>query len=303
MLTYTGARNLFGQMSNNLATNNLSFGDVLINEGIRKMMGSTAWPFLEASTTISTVANQQFYNLPFDYGQLRDCTITLGTVVYRPIEVTSRKQWDEVNNVTGITSNIPNFFYIQNGQVGLWPTPSSAITNGLTVNYKKNVRDISVADYTTGSIVSVANGGTAVVGTGTSWTSQMAGRYIRITLSNTVDTGDGNWYQIASVGSTTTLTLSLPYNGTAISAGTAAYTIGDCMIIPENYQRGPVFYALTNFWMKETEDNGRSQRFMQMFEDAKDQMLIEFGNKTTDPTVSSGEDFDPINPNLVYWAT
>lgn len=303
MLTFTGARNLFGQMTNNNSSNNLSFGDTWINEGIREMLGETAWPFLEASSTVSTVASQQFYNLPFDYSQLIDCTLTLGTVVYRPREITNRKDWDFINNTTSVTSNIPQFFFTFNNQIGLWPIPSSAITDGLTLNYKKNVRDIAVADYTTGNIVSIANEGTAVVGSSTSWTSQMDGRFIRITLSNTANTGDNVWYQIDSVQSTTALTLARPYNGSSISAGSAAYTIGDCMVIPEKYQRAPVYYAVANYWMKENEDNGRSQKFMQMFEDAKVQMLTEYGNKTTDPVVDDGSSYSIPNPNLFIWGT
>lgn len=303
MLSYTGARNLFGSLTNNTSTNNLVLGDVLINEGRRMMLGETEWPFLEDTYTFSTVASQQFYPFPYNYDKTINVTVTVGTVVYRPREISSRKDWDALNVTTSITSNQPQFFFIYGGQIGFWPIPSTSLASACTLHFKKMVIDLSVADYTTGTITTATNGSTAIVGTGTTWTTQMAGRFIRITYSNTAGTGDGYWYQIASVQSATTMTLSTAYQGTSIAAGTAAYAIGQMMIIPEKYQKGPVYYAAAVFWAKEGEDNGRSTKFMQMFEDIKQQMLEEYGNKTTDPTVDDGQDYSFINPNLIIWAT
>lgn len=299
MLTYDGAITFYKSLTNNTETANVTFGATTINESIRTLLGATNWPFLEATYTTTTTASTQSYALPGNYRKIDDVTVTVGTTVYRPKEVTSRKDWDYVNSTTGITSNIPSYYYVYAGLIYLWPTPSSSSLT-ITINYRKTVKDISIADYTIGSVVSIANGGTAVVGTGTTWTSKMIGRYIRITDSDTANTGDGLWYQISAVGSTTTLTLARPYSGTAISAGTASYTIGDCMVIPEDYQNAPVYRAAALYWLKE--DMGRSQSLMTMYEQMRDQMLIDWGNKTTDPTVDDGEDDIQINPNLAYFA-
>ena len=301
MLSFTSARSLFGKLTDNDSSTNLTVGDILINEGVRDLLGKTNWAFLEAIYSTTTTASTQSYALPGNYRKIDDVTITVGTTRYRPKEVTSRKDWDYINSTTSITSNIPSFYYIYAGLIYLWPTPSSSSLT-LTINYRKIVKDISVADYTTGSVTSIANAGTAVVGSGTTWTAKMAGRYIRFTDSDTANTGDGIWYQIASVASATAMTLSRPYSGTSISAGTAAYTIGDCMIIPEDYQRAPVYYAASIYWAKEG-DESRSDRFMQMYREMKEQMAVDYGNKTTDPTVDDGENYEQINPNLAIFAT
>ena len=268
---------------------------------MRMILGETEWPFLETSTTINSIVSQQFYDLPYNYDKLIDVTYTIGTVVFRPIEVTSRKRWDEINNTTAITASPPQFYFIYNNQIGFWPIPASV--NTITLNFKKIVRDQSVADYTTGSITDVTNGSTSVTGTGCSWTAQMIGRYIRIDYANGVKTGDGYWYQIAAVPSSTTLTLDSAYQGLTFTGGNASYTIGQVMVIPEKYQRGPVYYAASNFWAKEMQDNGRSKKFMDLFEQMRVQMLEEYANKTTDPTVDDGRDFTYVNPNLTIWAS
>jgi len=303
MLSYTEGRTLYGDLTNNDDSTNLTIGDRMINLGIRKMLGSTGWPFLEASTTVNTVASQQFYDLPYNYNKLNTVTIDIGTTRFRPDEVPSRKRWDEINATTGIENDVPSYFFIENSAsgatIGFWGTPATA-DNTININYKIQVRDLSIADYTTGTITTIANDDTTVTGNGTTWTSQMAGRFIRITHLDTVNTGDGYWYEIASVTNTTTLELSKAYQGTAIATGSAVYTIAQTSVIPEDYQEGPVFYAAYMYWLKE--DNRRAAAFKQEYDELLRQMQEDLGNKTTDPSIDSPER-DDINPNLTVWAT
>ena len=301
MFSYTSARSLYGSLTNNNSTTNLTLGDTLINEGIRSMLGATEWPFLEKQFSISTVASQQSYDLPGDYDKTISVTLTVGTTQYRPKEVTSQHDWEFVNSTTGITSDVPEFFYVLAGKMYFWPAPSSAISNGITVTYKKLQRDLIVADYSTGSIVSITNGAKAVVGTGTTWTAQMVGRAIRITLSDTANTGDGFWYDIAAVPTATTITLSRPYIGSTIAAGTAPYSIGQVPLIPEKYQKAPIYYAAGLYWLKENDPRG--QRYMEMYDRELAQMRIEYGNKTTDPVVDDGSRIEMVNPNLAIFAS
>lgn len=297
MLTYSGARNTFGTLSNNTSTSNLTFGDSMINEGIRMMLGIMPWPFLEKSTTATTVAGTQFYNIPSDVEKVISVTVNVGTYKYRPTQVSSLDEWDLVNSPTGVQSGNPSYYFIFNGQIGIWPIPSSN-GNTITINYQRIVRDLSVADNTTGTIVSIANGGTAVVGSGTSFTTLMAGKYIRITHNGSANTGDGLWYPIASVASSTSLTLGLPYLGTSISAGSAAFTIGDCMIIPERYQMGPVYYATAEYYRKNDEES-KADRYEQKYMTLTHQMEADAGIKTTDTVIDPGfNERTIINPNL-----
>lgn len=182
----------------------------------------------ETSITDTTVAAQQAYNLPYNYGKMFYLTITVGSIAYPVTPLEDDEMWRVINaRSTVYTTDIPSFFYIFNDQVYIYPKPAST-GNTITMYYHKITKDMTAADYTTGNVVSIANGATALVGSGTTWTSAMVGRFIRIT-------SDGYWYEIAAVPSATTITLKKPYKGTTISAGTEAYTIGEMPIIPEAY--------------------------------------------------------------------
>ncbi len=301
MLTYTGARNLFGTLTGLATAPQLAVGDVLINEGQRMMLGADSWPFLEKQQTISTVASQQFYNLAGDIDKPISVTVTIGTTKYIPKQARSFEEWDMINSTTGITSDAPSYFFIFNGTVGLWPTPASS-SNTITVNYQKAVRDVSIADYTAGTITTATNASAAIVGSGSSWTTTMAGRFLRITYSDTTNKGDGLWYEISSVASATALTLVRRYLGTGIVAGAAAYTIGDCFVIPEKYQLGPVYYAAAQYWRKEG-DSARADRFDQQYLSLVTQMQTDEGMKTVDRVLDDEDDRPLINPNNAIWAT
>lgn len=302
MLPKTNAETLYGQLTNNASSTNLSFGLSLMNEGQRMMLGAESWPFLEKQQSIATVASQQFYNLAGDIDKLISLTVTVGTTKYVPSQAKSFEEWDAINSTTGILSNAVSYFFVYNGTVGLWPIPSSS-SNTITVNYQKAVRDVSIANYTTGTITSIANAASAVIGSGSTWTVPMAGRFIRFTYSDTANTGDGLWYEISSVGSATTLTLVRKYLGASIAAGTAAYTIGDCLVVPEKYQLGPVYYAVSEYWRKQ-DDNARADRFQAKYDELLQQMRGDESTKTIDRVISTDDENRPyINPNNAIWAT
>lgn len=296
MLTYSGSRNLFGSLTNNNTSANLTTGDTLINLAIRKILRAKNWPFLnKTDSSLTTTGGTQFYRLPYDFKQMLTVTITIGGFIYQPKECPSREFWQEKNKTT-YTSTYPEYYYIYNGQVGFWPTPA---TDGYTVTmyYKRGVKDLSLADYTTGSIVSVASGGTAVVGSGTSWTSKMAGRFIRITDSDTANTGDGSWYEISSVASATSITLVRPYGGTSISAGSAAYTIGQISMIPEDYQELPVYEAAHVYFSSIQPEPTQAKIYEGKFNEGFAQMATQESSPTISPVVDEGLN-RITNPNL-----
>jgi hypothetical protein len=82
----------------------------------------------ESSTTILTVGDKQDYPLPFDYSKLKTGTLTIGNLKWTPTEILSRMDWDRLNTITNYYSDIPNNFFIWNGNFSLWPTPSTGST-------------------------------------------------------------------------------------------------------------------------------------------------------------------------------
>lgn len=306
MKSYTTGRNLAGTLTKNTDTTHLTYIDQVANDDYRRICALKDWPFLTRNRTVSTTASTQFTTLPYDCDLVREISVipSGSTTRYTPTEVTSRREWDELN-LRSYTSDIPERFYVFAGQVGLWPTPAST-SNTIYVTQKCRVIDLSVADYTTGTIVSIANGASAVVGSGTSWTAQMAGRWIRFTYSDTANTGDGMWYEISSVTDTTHLTLVRAYGGTSISAGSAAYTIGQMPLLPEAFHDMPWLWAAGTYWQKE--DDKRAASFFAQHGSAGEggraptgkvkELINAYSSESTDMVADDGEDRPIINPNL-----
>lgn len=273
----------------------------MINEGIRAMLSKMPWPFLEKSVTMDTVASQQAYALPGDLARLIAIAVAVGNYNYVATEVTSADDWLKVNNPTNISADPLVNYYITGKTVQFWPIPATS-DNTITFYYIQQTRDLNTADYTSGTIVTATNGGTTIVGSGTSWTAGMAGSWMRITSGNAANLGDGLWYQISSVTNSTTLVLVNPYEGAAITAGSAAYTIGNVSLIPEKFQMGPVYYAAAEYWRKQ-DDEARADRFEQKYAEILDLMIEEEGTKSTSVVVDDGVRQSSINPNLARWAT
>lgn len=294
MKSYTTARNLYGTFTKNTNSTNLLFGDQIANDRYRHICAKRDWPFLERLRTLLTTTSQ-FVNLPYDCDQVREIAVIVSNTRYVPRIITSRAEWDRLNLST-FTSDIPEACFVFAGQLGLWPTPATA-GNTINVTQKTRVIDLSAADYTTGTIVSITNGATALVGSGTTWTSQMVGRYIKITPTDAAGTGDGVWYEISAVPTATTITLVRAYGGTTIAAGSAAYTIGQMPLLPETYHDTPWKGAAVDYWAKEADDRAL---FYQSQYDADIKELDKvWSSPTTNMVIDSGDDRPMRNPNLI----
>lgn len=300
MLTYTSGRNLFGKLTNNEESANLTLGDTLINESTRAIVRAQPWPFLFKSRTTTTTASTQFYNLFHDVEQVLAVTITVGGTIYHVKAAPSREFWNQLNEYTN-SSTFPEWYYVFNGQVGFYPTPSAS-SNTITIAYKRRVFDLSVADYTTGTIVSIANAATTVTGSGTTWTAKMAGRFIRFTDSDTANTGDGAWYEISSVTSATVLELKAAYNGTSIAAGSAAYTIGQVSVLPEQYQELPIHRACQIYFTSIQPEPTRAKMYSDMVQMGLLDMKKELSSNDTSPVIEDTMR-RRLNPNLFITAT
>lgn len=226
--------------SNDTTTN--EFVLEMYNESVRAVCAVRPWWFLYYTKNIATQAGVSVYPIPARLRDLNDLFVTVGTTVYRPMPVYDDQTWTRVLQANLGQSDSPLYYRVKGNNVELAPTPAST-AGTITVRGKQKIRDLTTAngDYTTGSIASIANGATAVVGSGTSWNSTMVGKYIRFTVASTTNAGDGYWYEIAAVPSTTSLTLVEPYEGVSISAGSANYTISDVVPIPEEWQLVPIY--------------------------------------------------------------
>ena len=299
MLSYTGSRNAFGTFTNNSSAANLALGDTLINDANRELLNSRNWDFLKKTWSISSIASQQFYSLPSDCDNPTNIITTIGSTNYFPVEVPSYDFWVQLNSTTTFTSDTSEYYIFFGGQVGLWPIPSSSTSNFITLSGERRFKDLSIADYTTGTIITATNGNATIVGSGTSWTSKMNGRWIQIADSNSTNTGDGLWYQILSVTNTTTLTLVGVYNGPSIVAGSSSYVIGQTSLVPETYQMLPVYRAVEMYYTTINPDKDRAGQFKLKYSEGLKRMIADWGEKSTSPVIDYGPVQDAVkNPNL-----
>jgi hypothetical protein len=292
MLTYTGARNYYGKLTNNTDSDNLILGDQLINESIKEILSSSDWPFLETSSDITTVESQQFYDIPADADKIIQVVVNVGTYNFVPYRCPSREGWELMNQTQQFESSYPQWYYVTTDKIGLYPI-SSQDGDTITIYYTKTQKDLSQADYATGTITTATNGDKTIVGSGTTWIDDMTGRYIRIDSPG----GDNQWYKIASITSNTELELSKNYQGSSISSGSASYTIGEVSIIPEQHQRLPVYKAAEIYFLTEQPDPNRSDRFKRLFDEGMQKMTEEY-ERSTDPVCLDTGDFRIDNPNL-----
>lgn len=305
MKSYTQGRNLAGIWTKNTDTTNLSYLDQIANDDYRHLCALKDWPFLTRNRSVTTTASTQFTTLPYDCDLVREISVIplASTIRYTPKECPSRAEWDRLN-LRSYTSDIPEYYFIYNGTVGLWPVPATT-GNTIYVTQRSRVIDLSVAD-TTVSVVTATSGGTGIT-VASGLTTLMAGMWIRIAYSGAANTGDGTWYEISSVTNATTLVLVRAYGGTSIAAGSASATIGQMPLLPEAFHDLPWQWASGTYWQKEADK--RAQSFFDQHGSAGEggraptgrvkELINGYSSQSTDMVIDSGVEQEEINPNLL----
>lgn len=240
----------------------------------------------------------QSYTLPAYTEKPQSLYVTVGSYRYTPIEITNRLEWDKLNEVV-VNSNIVTHYFVYDGKVELFPKPTTSST--ITFNARRVLKDLSIADYTTGNVDIVTYGSTLITGAGSpAWASPMAGRWIKITPTNVAATsGDGYWYEIDAVTSATTLILKRPYAGTSITTGNAAaYIIGEMSLIPEPHDTLSLWEALSIYFTSVDPNTPKAQLYGKMFTEGYAQMFKDYGAKVN-VVLDDGGDTGPINPNYL----
>ena len=292
MKSYSDMRTDYGVESKNTSVTNLTYGDGIMNGWIRRLLAKADWPFLHRLRITTTTGSATFVNLPYDVDQVESVFVTSGSTRYSPLPASSRKFWDELH-YSSISSDVPEYWFIYNGQIGLWPTPATT-GNVISLNAKVRVIDLNTADIT-GTVVTLTSGSTAVELTG-GLTDQMVGFWIRPTYATDDNKGDGVWYEIASVASGTAATLVRSYGGNTIAAGTATCTIGQMSLLPETFQSLPVEYASFRYWSKEKDERAKS--YALLVNDGVKDLMAAYSVSDLGFVLDSGEDSIVANPNL-----
>lgn len=297
MKTYTGYLTDIPRIINNSSADNLLWAMEMINDSLRYL--TTKYYFNERSYDVpgGTVAQTQFYNLPPQVKKVINVTVTIGGIKWQPKECPSRQYWDSLNTTT-FYQDFPSFFFVYNGQVGLFPNPSSN-GNTLTINYKTRISDLSMADVTnvtSSQTVSITTNTAVVTASGSAFVNWMAGQWIRIPHSSVNTTnGDNQWYQIDTVDSATQITLKNAYTGATVTG--AAFTIGEVPLLPEDYEDLPLYRMAILYYTTRFPDPARASLYQGLYNQGASALDEEFGSKTTS-VVLTDTDGPIINPNL-----
>ncbi len=244
---------------------------------------SVAWPY-PSGTYFATFSDGETKNAIFTLnstavtwtGGLTSGVTTTFAVVVNPSSGSM-----VVVPVTGTLAS--GAFTNSNGGSGTVSALAVTTGNVITFNYKRRIPDLSLADYSTGT-VSVSNGGITVTGVGTTWTpttnAVSESRWIQFPQP----TGDNIWYQVASVDSTTSLKLYAPYQGITIAGGT--YTLGQMPILIEDFHDMLVYKALVYYFSTIVDNKNKKEEF-EGYYNTKLMLLAEYaGTKTINVNLS-----------------
>ena len=294
--TFTGNASVTANTTNSY--DNLTWGMRMINDAIRYL--ATVFYFNETSYIVpgGTVAQQQGYTLPDDFESLMNITVAVGTVLYQPTESPSRRHFDALN-VIQFYNDFPQFFYIFNGQVLLYPTPASN-NNVITIHYKRRIVDLSmsdVTDTTATATLSASNGDATITASSAAFKAWMGNSgWLQIPDTTTdASSGDNRWYQIDTITSTTALELKNPYRGKTITG--AGFLIGDVPILPEDYQDLPLYKALRLYFSTRVPDSNKANTFKDLYDSGYQLLDNKYGSKSNSPVLTD-TNAQVYNPNL-----
>ena len=210
------------------------------------------------SATTSPAAFSQFVPYPPGEITIDGMFITVGSVNYPLQIVDSMMTWNQLNAVLLQASTLPQFYFPRKSDFGIWPIPQSSY-NG-TIQYHYRDRNLTVSDYTTGT-VAVTQNSRQIVGTGTTFTPAMVGRWFSIT--DTTAPGQGFWYSIISYTDATHLNLNQPYTGT--TEASATYIIGESPEIPEEGHMTLVDGVTMRFYQGMRKDPDNAAKYANLF--------------------------------------
>ena len=253
---------------------NTTMGKDRINDTHKELLALHDWYFAETTQAFTTAADDYQYDLPFDYGRMVSVRIKIGDVHYVLQEVANPDEWQKLHTYReSSTSDIPTHFLITGDSIEIYPIPSVAgDTDNGTFHYVKRVVDMSNDDYVTGTITTLANAGTAVTGSSTVWTAAFVGRFFKIDV-------DKFWYEISARSSNTAITLKKPFQGTAISSGSEAYTIGEMPLIPEDYHQLLWQQPVAWYWAMKKEPE-QAAYYQALYEKGKKDFFNAYSKRT-----------------------
>lgn len=289
MLSFTGIQTLCQDLTQDTTAPALTFFKSSANIGQHILETELGSFYTEESVPINTALATSSYKTPANFVRLKKAYITVGTNRYLMDEVRDEDEWQSYQQGT-TTSNTLQKIFVRRDNFEVWPTPATA-NLVMTLIYEPAGKDLIADDYVTGTITTLTNGAKAVTASGSTFTSAMAGRYLKIT-------NDGNWYKIASFGTTTTLTLDKNYEGISVAAGTEAYIIGQMPRTPEETHHIPAYFAVWQYYAGFKQNKEQGDYYRALYEGDLARAKKTYSRRYTSKYIPGNKRrFSVINPN------
>lgn len=268
MYTFQDLYTIYTTITKDSSSTNITNGKLWINDFYKRVLNMADWPFLEDEWYADSVASQESYRLPHNYGRLLDVWYVILGNKYYPDEIISSREWTEKTQLS-TTSDYPDYFHIFADYIHFYPAFTSDGID-IHVRYLKTVKNMTADDYTTGT-VSITNNTDKVTGSGTAFTKSMEGRWIKVS-------GDDNWYEIDTYSSATELILAKTYEGDTLFG--ASYVIAELPLIPEGFQDILWQRAASMYFMIKGEEN-RSKFYKDLADEGLLLLKSRYQTKTT----------------------
>jgi hypothetical protein len=272
ILTFTEQYTMAQEITGDYSASRLLIFKRDINEGGAMFLNKLGRKFNREFKTTDIEEDKQYYQLSSDVLRITYARVLFGTNWYTPNLITNEDEWNDLNTHTVTGSYATHFFIRGFNEVGLYPVPSSNVTDGLSISFEPQHVLLTQADFTADTIT-VSNGSINVTHSGTGFTPQMVGRWVQVT-----DGTDGRWYRIAAYVSTSVLQLENYYEG--ISGSAKPFKIGEVMKIPQAYQDAPVYYALQRYYLTQA-DKSSAREYAVMFDEKVKSAKKAYGRSTS----------------------
>lgn len=263
-----------------------------INTGLKLLKSAAQQYFTRKEVIKSLVANQQFYIMDPDFIRPRNVRINNGSLIFPIGGVESENEWNGLNIIPQFAVFYPQRWFLKGpNQIGVWPIPSTNITNALMVSYDSRMEDMYLDD-TVGASVTVTKNSMTITNNAHAFLPSMVGMRLGFT-----DGSDGNWYTIIGYTNDQAMTIETFYQkATQTSAGTI---IGSCPDIPEEFHPALEDYALSRYYKLKRINVNVANDFEASFLRAQEGYLGTFADKESSQIINPRANNLGYNPLLV----
>lgn len=287
---YKRAADFCGIDPNNIPVAQLNRFKRDINRGIQKVFTTSRVGYTQVTLTTNLVANQQYYQLPPDC--IRPTTVQVvanGLFAVLPLsEVPTIAQWNKVNVWPQLSFPWPTYYFVRgHTQVGLWPAPGAAQTNGLIITYEATPPELAIDDIdSTNNSYTIAHPGTPVTASVTNGSNLVTFSQGIISVPNnnlyfmTTDGTDGHAYQISSITDSSHIVLAQDFQLPGATSATATFRIGQMEDLPEMVQLAGAYNAAAQYYSAR-KDSATEQDYLAKYQQCLDDFREAYSTRST----------------------